>query len=103
MKILSKSKVAQVFLFFFSPPPTLPLWLNTPQLIGALISFIFFFPREVTQAGGVKDGERYVCHEAREHVSPQPANSSSNTQARGWMRARLAFRTSEQHQLCHTN
>lgn len=47
MKILSKSKVAQVFLFFFSPPPhTLPLWLNTPQLIGALISFIFFFPEK---------------------------------------------------------
>lgn len=40
---------------------------------------LFFFPGEVTQACGVKDGERYVCHEAREHVSPLPANSSSNT------------------------
>lgn len=34
------------------------------------IFFFFFFPGEVTQACGVKDGERYVCHEAREHVSP---------------------------------
>lgn len=72
------------------------------QLIGALISFLFFSPCEVKQAWGVKDCERYICHEAREHVSPQPANSSSNTQACGWTQARLAFRTSKQHPLCHT-
>lgn len=64
-KILSKSKVAQVFSL---PPPQ--LWLNTLSLLALWFLSYFFFPREVTQACGVKDGERYVCHEAREHVSP---------------------------------
>lgn len=66
-KILSKSKVAQVFSFFFFPPSS----GLTPSAYWRFDFFhIFFFPREVTQACGVKDGERYVCHEAREHVSP---------------------------------
>lgn len=41
MKILSKSKVAQVFLFFFSPP----LWLNTLSLL-ALWFLSYFFPEK---------------------------------------------------------
>lgn len=40
MKILSKSKVAQVFLFFF-----FPLWLNTLSLL-ALWFLSYFFPEK---------------------------------------------------------
>lgn len=101
MKILSKSKVAQVFLFFLYPPPPTHQQQHpglTPSAYWRFDFFhIFFPPSEVTQACGVKDGERYVCHEAREHVSPRSANSSSNTRARGWTRARLAPGTSKQH------
>lgn len=87
VKIQSRSGLS----FLFSPPRS----GLTPSAYWRFDFFHIFFPREVTQACGVKDGERYVCHEAREHVSPQPANSSSNTHRPvdgckpGWLLGRL--------------